>query len=117
MVGIFLFSITVFRPALRPTNLPIQWLPEDTSVCVKWSERQGIHQPLPRCLGMNGVLLLIPHTSSRCGDLSTGRIYAFIHGMLVTCGVFSTIPLNLSGCYMYQQVQYSIILDFTFSEY
>jgi hypothetical protein len=43
-LGIFLFT-TVFRPALEPTQPPIQWLPEALSLGVKRPEREDDHSP------------------------------------------------------------------------
>jgi hypothetical protein len=41
---IFLF-ITVSRPALGPTQSPIQWVPEALSLGVKWPGREADHSP------------------------------------------------------------------------
>jgi len=43
-LGIFLFT-TAFRPALGPTQPPIQWVPEALSLGAKQSEREADHSP------------------------------------------------------------------------
>jgi hypothetical protein len=43
-LGIFLFD-NVSRPALRPTQPPIQWVPGALSLGVKRSEREANHSP------------------------------------------------------------------------
>jgi hypothetical protein len=43
-LGIFLFA-TVSGPALRPTRLPIQWVPGALSVGVKRPRREADHSP------------------------------------------------------------------------
>jgi hypothetical protein len=45
MFRIFLFT-TAFRPALGPTQPPIQWLPEAVFLKVKWPGREADHSPL-----------------------------------------------------------------------
>jgi hypothetical protein len=42
VLGIFL-STTASRPALGPTQPPIQWVPEALSLEVKWPEREADH--------------------------------------------------------------------------
>jgi hypothetical protein len=44
MLGIFLFTI-VSRPALGPTQLPIQWVPGPLSLEVKRPVREADHSP------------------------------------------------------------------------
>jgi hypothetical protein len=43
-LGIFLFT-TVYRTALGPTQPPVQWLPGDLSLGVKWPGREADHSP------------------------------------------------------------------------
>jgi hypothetical protein len=43
-LGIFLFT-TVSRPALGPTELPIQWIPGALSLGVKGQKRESDHSP------------------------------------------------------------------------
>jgi hypothetical protein len=43
-LGIFLFT-TASRPALGPTQPPIQWVPEALSLGVKRSGREADHSP------------------------------------------------------------------------
>jgi hypothetical protein len=43
-LGIFLFS-TVFRPALGPTQPPIQWVPGAPSLEVNQPQREANHSP------------------------------------------------------------------------
>jgi hypothetical protein len=43
-LGIFLFTITS-RTALRPSQPPIQWVPGDLSLRVKWPEGKTDHSP------------------------------------------------------------------------
>jgi hypothetical protein len=42
-LGIFLFATAVSRPALGPTQQPIQWMPEALSSGVKWLGREADH--------------------------------------------------------------------------
>jgi hypothetical protein len=42
MNGFFLFA-TASRPALGPTQPPIQWVPEALSVRIKWPGREADH--------------------------------------------------------------------------
>jgi hypothetical protein len=44
-LGIFLFA-TVYRPALEPTQPPIQWVPGALSLGVKRPGRESDHSPL-----------------------------------------------------------------------
>jgi hypothetical protein len=43
-LGMFPFT-TVSRPALGPTQPPIQWVPEPLSLGVKWPGREADHSP------------------------------------------------------------------------
>jgi hypothetical protein len=43
-LGIFIFT-TASRPALEPTQPPIQWLPEALSLMVKRPDREADHSP------------------------------------------------------------------------
>jgi hypothetical protein len=43
-LGIFLFT-TVSRPALGPTQPPIQWIPEALCLEVRWPAREAQHSP------------------------------------------------------------------------
>jgi hypothetical protein len=43
-MGIFLFT-TAFRPALGPTQPPIQWVPAALSFRLKWPDREVDHSP------------------------------------------------------------------------
>jgi hypothetical protein len=43
-LGIFLLT-TVSRPALAPTQPPIQWVPGALSLGIKWSGREADHSP------------------------------------------------------------------------
>jgi hypothetical protein len=43
-LGIFLFT-TASRPALGLTQPPIQWVPEDLSLGVKWPKCEADHSP------------------------------------------------------------------------
>jgi hypothetical protein len=69
---IFLF-VTTFRPALRPTQPPIQRVPGALSQVVKRSEREADH--FTSCSDvMNGVVPALLHISSLRGDLLS-KIY------------------------------------------
>jgi hypothetical protein len=69
-LGIFLFSTAVFRPALRPTQPPIQWVPVALSLRVKRPGREADHSPLSSAEVKECVELDInsPTTSPRHGD-------------------------------------------------
>jgi hypothetical protein len=41
----FFFFSTSSRPALGPTQLPIQWVPRALSAGVKWPGREADHSP------------------------------------------------------------------------
>jgi hypothetical protein len=61
---IFLFS-TVFRLALGPTQLPIQWISGALSLLVKWPGREADPSPQSRVKIKNdGAEPPLPHTSS-----------------------------------------------------
>jgi hypothetical protein len=53
---IFLFSVAS-RPALRPTQPPIQWVPGALSPRVKRSGRGADHSPPPSAEVSNGILI------------------------------------------------------------
>jgi hypothetical protein len=61
---IFLYS-TAFRPALRPTQLSIQWVPAALFPGVKWPECEADYSP-PCSIKVKdgGIISLLPHTSS-----------------------------------------------------
>jgi hypothetical protein len=64
---IFLFS-TTFRPALRPTRPPIQWVKGDLSPGVKRQLHEAEHSPPSSAEVKNGeVIPPLLHTSSRGG--------------------------------------------------
>jgi len=52
MMGFFLFA-TASRPALRPIQPPIQWVPEAITRGVKRPEREADHSPPPSADFMN----------------------------------------------------------------
>jgi hypothetical protein len=61
-----IFLFTSFRPALRPTNLPIQWLPAALSRGVKRQGRElTTHLKLIPRSRKYGTKESLPHTSSR----------------------------------------------------
>jgi hypothetical protein len=67
---IFLFA-TAFRPALEPTQPPIQWVQEALSQDVKgWSVKLTVH------------LHLVPRSNNACSYTSTPQ-YAFMTRCLV----------------------------------
>jgi hypothetical protein len=63
--GTIFLSYTASRPALGPTQAPIQWVLESLSLGVKQSGREAEHS-LPSCAEFKngGAILLSPHTSS-----------------------------------------------------
>jgi hypothetical protein len=44
MTGFILFA-TAFRPALEPTQLPIQWIVVPLSLAIKWLGHEADHSP------------------------------------------------------------------------
>jgi hypothetical protein len=75
-LGIFLFT-TVSRPALEPTQPPIQWVPGALSLGVKLPEREADHShPHSAEIKMRGAIPPLPNTPSwYCAQLkeqSTG---------------------------------------------
>jgi hypothetical protein len=71
---------TASRPALGPTQTPIQWVPGALSPKVKRPGVLTIHlQPVSR-LGMRGAIPPLPHPFSRCGaQLSIGYLFGTQH--------------------------------------
>jgi hypothetical protein len=69
-LGIFL-STPVSRPALRPTKLPIQWVPGAPSLGVKWLGHEADHSPPSSAKVKNGW-----------GYTSTSPIH--LHGMVLS---------------------------------
>jgi hypothetical protein len=64
LTKMFFFSIA-FRPALGPTQPPIQHVPEVISPGVQQSEREGDHSPPTSAEVKNGgAIPPLPHTSS-----------------------------------------------------
>jgi hypothetical protein len=56
---------TAFRPALRPTQLPVQWMSENLSARVKWQEREAGRSPPSSVEAKNGgVIRPLPQMSS-----------------------------------------------------
>jgi hypothetical protein len=65
---IFLYS-TASRPALGPTQPPIQWVPGELSPGVKRLRREGDHSPPSSVQIKNGgAIPPLPHTSSWCSS-------------------------------------------------
>jgi hypothetical protein len=65
--GFFLFA-TASRPALGPTESPIQWVPGDPSQRVKRPGREADHSPLSSAeVKTRGAIPPLSHTSSWCG--------------------------------------------------
>jgi hypothetical protein len=59
VVGIFV--TTAFRPALGPTQLPIQWVPGALSFWVKWPGREADHTtPSSAAVRMRGAIPPLP---------------------------------------------------------
>jgi hypothetical protein len=60
----FLF-FTTFRPALRPTQSSIQWVPGAHSPGIKWPGEEADHSPPSSAKVKNGgAIPPLPHTSS-----------------------------------------------------
>jgi hypothetical protein len=67
-LGIFFFT-TASRPALRPTQPPIQWVPGALSLAVKQLGHEADHSPpssteVKECVEL---YLQLPNTPSWCG--------------------------------------------------
>jgi hypothetical protein len=63
-MGIFLFT-TAFRPALGPTQSPIQWVTGTLSLGVKRQEREADHSlPSSAEIKIHGAILPLPNTPS-----------------------------------------------------
>jgi len=60
---ILLFT-TASRPALEPTQRPIQYIPTALSLGVKQQRREADHSPLAPMLRMGGTIPSFTHTSS-----------------------------------------------------
>jgi hypothetical protein len=70
-LGIFLFT-TVSRPALGPTQPPIQWVPGNLSLGVKWHGCEADHLPPSKCQAQECMeqYLHSLNTPSWCGSKS-----------------------------------------------
>jgi hypothetical protein len=62
-----IFLFTVSRPALRPTQPPIQWVQGALSRKVKQQGHEVDHLPPSGAEVKNGAIPPLPHTSSWCG--------------------------------------------------
>jgi hypothetical protein len=83
-LGIFLFT-TASRPALGPTQPPIQWVPGDLSLRVKRQRREADHSP-PSIAKVKEYLELYLHSPStpswRCAQLkrkAQGQFYTYFY--------------------------------------
>jgi hypothetical protein len=80
LLGIFLFT-TASRPALEPTQLPIQWVSGALSLGINWPGRESDHSTTSSAVVKESVELCFhyPNTSLwRGAQLSTGPTLPFI---------------------------------------
>jgi hypothetical protein len=77
MLGIFLFT-TASKPALVPTQPPIQWVSGDVSLEVKRPGREADHSPPSRAeVKMRGSIPPLPQYAFmvRCSVEAQGQLY------------------------------------------
>jgi hypothetical protein len=92
---------TASRPALGPTQPPIQWVPGALSPGVKWPGREAVHSPhLVSRLRMCGAIPPLPNTPSwRGGSLRTGTTFTEHNGSKRSLSFLMNAILIYYCCY------------------